>query len=138
MLEVGRLDHPLADAHRRPRVAYDETLAAARSGLLTSLIDISDGLVADLGHVAAASGVRIELTASALPLASEVADAAAALGTDPLEWVTTGGDDHALVATVRDGCPAGALVIGTVSAGDSGVVFTDRATPERGGHEHFS
>jgi thiamine-monophosphate kinase len=138
MLEAGRVGHPIADAHRRPVVAYDETLAAARSGLLTSLIDVSDGLVADLGHIVSASGVRIELTAAALPLASEVADAAAALGVDPLDWVSTGGDDHAFVGTLRGDVPAGAAVIGRVGADEPGVVFTDRATPRRGGHEHFS
>jgi thiamine-monophosphate kinase len=138
MLQAGRADHRLADAHRRPRVAYDEVLVAARAGLLTSLIDVSDGLVADLGHVADLSGVRIELTAAALPLAPEIAEAATSLGIDPLEWISTGGDDHAFAGTVRGATPVGAVVIGAVVSGDPDVVFTDRTTPARGGHEHFS
>jgi thiamine-monophosphate kinase len=139
MLEAGNADHPLADAHRRPQVAYDDALAAARVGALTSLIDVSDGLVADLGHVAEASNVRMELSGAALPIAPEVADAAAALGVDPFDWVAGGGDDHAFAGTVRGEVPSGAVVVGVVIAsGDPGVGFTDRAAPVSGGHEHFS
>jgi thiamine-monophosphate kinase len=139
LLEAGQADHPLADAHRRPLVAYDDALAAARDGVLTALIDVSDGLVADLGHVAAASDVRIELAGAALPVSPEVLDAAALLDVDPFEWVAAGGDDHAFAGTVSGGLPAGAVVIGSVVAtGAAGVVFTDRETPARGGHEHFT
>ncbi len=138
LLEAGRPSHPLADAHRRPRPAYDEALAAARSGLLASLIDVSDGLVADLGHLAAASQAHIELAAASLPVAPAVAAAAASLGVDPLDWVTTGGDDHAFVGSARGAVPDGAVEIGRVVAGPPGVSFVDRATPVRGGHEHFS
>jgi thiamine-monophosphate kinase len=138
MLEVGRVDDPVADAHRRPEVAYDDALDAARDGRLTSLIDVSDGLLADLGHVASLSRVRIELSATALPVAPEIAEAATSLGIDPLDWVSAGGDDHAFAGTVSGAIPAGAVVIGKVVAGEPGVGFTDHATPERGGHEHFA
>src|SRR6185312_11485637 len=59
----------------------------------TAMIDVSDGLVADLGHLAAASDVGIELARDDLPLPAEV-------GEDPLSWVAHGGDDHAFAATL--------------------------------------
>lgn len=143
LLERGEAEHPLADAHRRPLVDYDAALAAARAGLLTSLIDVSDGLVADLGHVAEASAVRIELDSAALPVPAELAAAARSFGIDPLEWVTTGGDDHAFAGTVAPpdvvaAVANGALLVGTVTGGPPTVVLSDRPTPAHGGHEHFS
>ena len=69
----------------------------------TSMIDISDGLAADLGHVAAASGVLIDIDAAALPGDPALRAAAEALGADWRHWVLTGGEDHALAATFPAG-----------------------------------
>jgi thiamine-monophosphate kinase len=140
MLQAGRPDHPLADAHRRPEVAYDAALDACAEGRFASLIDVSDGLVADLGHIAVASGVSIELSSAALQVDPELASAAAELGTDAWEWVATGGDDHAFAGTVSGEIPAGGLVVGRVvtAVGARQVTFVDRATPTRGGHQHFA
>ena len=63
------------------------------------MTDVSDGLVADLGHIAAASGVRIDLRADAIDVPAKLREVGAALNVDPLVWVLTGGDDYALVAT---------------------------------------
>ena len=57
----------LIAAHRRPEPPYDAGPQAALLGA-TAMLDVSDGLVQDLGHVAAASGVRIELFSEAIPL----------------------------------------------------------------------
>jgi thiamine-monophosphate kinase len=81
----------LLDAHRRPRPPYAAGDEAARLGV-TALIDVSDGLVQDLGHIAAASGVRIDIDAAALPIAAE-------LGAEGRTFVLTGGDDHAFAGT---------------------------------------
>jgi thiamine-monophosphate kinase len=116
----------LLEEHRRPRPPYEAGPEAAELGA-TAMIDVSDGLLADLGHIAAASDVIIEVSTAQLPasdLLDEAAEGiitAAAGGTrssggalpgqdphgaapplslvPPLSWVLGGGEDHALAAT---------------------------------------
>ena len=88
----------LVEAHRVPQVSYGAGAVAARAGA-TSMIDISDGLLADLGHVAQASGVLIDLRQDAFEVAEPLQAVAAATGSDPYTLLFTGGDDHALAAT---------------------------------------
>jgi thiamine-monophosphate kinase len=135
---------PLIRAHRRPRPPYDAGPDAADLGA-TAMIDVSDGLIADLGHVASASGVQIELRTSAIaaePVAPQrlLARAAAVLdGASWQRWVLTGGDDHALVAAFPPDAtlPARWTIIGQVSAGD-GILVDGSRWNEPGGWEHFS
>jgi thiamine-monophosphate kinase len=149
LLLAGRAEHPLADAHRRPQPPYTAALRLAELGA-TAMIDVSDGLVADLGHVARASGATIELARDDLPLAAELVDAALLVGADPLDWVATGGDDHAFavvmpadsvlraVAMLADlPEPVPLAQVGRVVAGDAVVVFVDGPAPAAGGHDHF-
>lgn len=123
LLRRGVTDGPLVDAHRRPRPPYELGPALARAGA-TSMCDVSDGLVQDLGHLARASGVGIELDAAALT------DERVALSD-----VLTGGEDHALVATLAGPVPQGCRVIGRVVAGEG--VRVD-GSPGAGGWEHFT
>ena len=123
-------------AHRRPEPPYAEGPAAADMGA-TAMTDVSDGLVADLGHIADASGVRIELEAARLDVPAKVREVGAALNVDPLVWVLTGGDDYALAATFpRTTALSDAwTIIGTVTEGE-GVRVDGRRWPV-GGHEHW-
>jgi len=123
-------------AHRRPEVPYAEGPRAAGLGA-TSMTDVSDGLVADLGHIAEASGVRMDLRADLVPVPMKLKEVGAALNTDPLVWVFTGGDDYALIATFprKTDLPAAWTVIGAVTEGE-GVRVDGRRWPV-GGHEHF-
>jgi thiamine-monophosphate kinase len=132
----------LVAAHRRPRPPYAAGPRAAEAGA-TSMIDVSDGLIQDLGHIAAASGVAIEVDPARLadsavvPVDGLHAAAAALDGADWLDWVLAGGDDHALAATFPPDAalPPGWSVIGAVTAG-SGVRVAGRSDISRG-WEHF-
>jgi thiamine-monophosphate kinase len=137
LLLAGHPSDPLADAHRRPDVDYAAAAALARDHGATAMIDVSDGLVADLGHLATASGVRIELSSAALAVPAALVAAGELLGVDPLTWVAGGGDDHAFAATLPAGGASPYPVIGHVVAGAPAVVFTDSAPAGYGGHEHF-
>ncbi len=136
------LEH-LIRAHQRPDPPYDAGPQAAALGA-TSMIDISDGLIADLGHIAAGSEVRLEVDSARItaePVASpgSLGQAAALLpGTDWRLWVLAGGDDHALAATFPAGVdlPERWTIIGQVTRG-SGVLVDGRRWNEAGGWEHF-
>ena len=123
LLQSGVLEGPLVDAHRRPRPPYALGVVLAAAGA-TAMCDVSDGLVQDLGHLARASGVRIEIESAC------VADEAVSLAD-----VLTGGEDHALVATLSGPVPQGCRVIGRVVQGEGVVVDGEAVT---GGWDHFS
>ena len=140
LLEAG-LAGPasLIAAHRRPRPPYQAGPEAARLGA-TSMIDVSDGLLADVGHIAQASAVLIEIDTTLLPVGGGLAAAAAALGgPSPLDWVLTGGEDHALAATFPPDAslPPHWTVAGRVRAG-LGVHVNGRVFTGQGGWNHFS
>jgi len=123
-------------AHRVPEPPYAAGPAAARAGA-TAMIDISDGLLADLGHVAVASGVLIDVRAPEVP--ARLAEVGAALGVDPLSWLLTGGEDHALAATFPPdvALPPAFTPIGAVRAGDPGVLVDGRPYEGDPGWAHF-
>jgi thiamine-monophosphate kinase len=129
---------PIA-AHRRPSPPYPAGPQAAALGA-TSMIDVSDGLLADVGHVARASGVLVDVDPALLPAAPGLAAAAAALGgRNPLDWVLTGGEDHALAATFPPGTslPSSWAVAGQVRAGQ-GVCVNGKPFTGPGGWNHFN
>jgi thiamine-monophosphate kinase len=102
------------------------------------MIDVSDGLLADVGHIADASGVAVDVSTAAFEIAEPLQAVGAALGADPLRFVLTGGDDHALVATFPAGAllPEGWTAIGTVAEG-SGVTVDGAPYEGPAGHTHF-
>jgi thiamine-monophosphate kinase len=152
----------LIAAHRRPSPPYPAGPEAAALGA-TAMIDVSDGLLADLGHVADASAVALDLDSSSLVTGGPLSEAAALLGREhshskgsgsyrtdpgstpasiPLEWVLTGGEDHSLVATfpASTQLPSRWRVIGQVRAADGiGAGVTVDGAPHAGpaGWQHF-
>jgi len=128
----------LADAHRVPEPPYAAGTAAALGGA-SSMLDVSDGLVQDAGHLADASGVVVALDTSLIAVDEPVVGAAAAFNADPLVWVLGGGDDHALLATFPPGTPLpeGFHAIGEVAAGDPAVLVDGQPWAGPAGHDHF-
>lgn len=135
-----RSPRAVVEAHKVPEPPYGQGRAAAESGA-TAMIDVSDGLLGDLGHIATASGVAIDVQRSAFEIADPMRAVAAATGADPMTFILTGGEDHALAATFPAGSvPAGWRVVGRVSdPGESGPGVTVDGAAFEGdqGFQHF-
>lgn len=124
--------------HLVPEPPYGQGRVAAEGGAI-AMSDVSDGLVADLGHIATASGVTIDLVTAALGADRDaLAPAAALLGVDPLGWVLGGGEEHALVACFPAAVPAGWRAIGSVREGPAGVLVDGRVWTGYAGWESFN
>ena len=127
----------LVEAYKIPEVIYSAGTEAVAAGA-TSMIDVSDGLLADLGHVATASGVVIDVRRESLPVSEPIRAVAAAAGTDPWWFPLTGGEDHAFAATFpADKVPAEWLVIGSVREGEAQVLVDGVEWEGAPGFDHF-
>ena len=133
-----RLDRPT------PRVTAGQRL----SGLVHGCIDLSDGLLADLGHVCERSGVGAEIELGKLPTSIDLA----ALGPDErMRWQASGGDDYELcfsasprnresIVQALDFTDVSATRIGRIVAGQGVKAFDAEGRewqPLRSGYEHF-
>jgi len=91
----GKVPDPDGALARRYRLP-EPRLGVARAGLVRACLDVSDGLVQDLGHLCRAAGLDAEIEAGAVPLSP----AARAAGPAWLETCLTGGDDYELVMAI--------------------------------------
>ena len=139
-LRAGRGEEfaELVTMHRCPAPPYAAGPLLAEAGA-TAMIDVSDGLVGDARHIAQASQIGINIDSAALPVDQELQRAAASLNMDVMDWVLTGGDDHALLATLPTDAqlPGNVLVVGTCSA-EEGVTVDGRQYVGAGGWTAFA
>jgi thiamine-monophosphate kinase len=136
-----RSPRAFVEAHRRPEPPYAAGPAGSALGA-TAMTDVSDGLIADIGHIAQASKVRIDIRSASLDVPAQMSDIGQAVGVDPLHWVLTGGEDHAIVATFPSDVklPARWRVIGEVRAPSALPHVTVDGAPwtSRSGWDHFA
>ena len=152
----ARVDGPtrnvLEDAHLRPTPRLAEGRWLGDHPSVHAMIDLSDGLTTDLGHICRESGVGARIELEAVPVASATGEAARALGVDALTWATGGGEDYELLLTCDPGSAAaltrGLLaatgtvltVIGRVEVGEATVTYLDahgESIVMRSGYQHF-
>ena len=133
-----RSPRKLVEAYQRPAPPYAAGLLAAKAGA-TAMIDVSDGLLADLGHIADGSGVSIDLETRAFTIDEPLQAVGAALGADPLTFILGGGDDHPIAATFPSDVPLpeGYRQIGRVSTGAGEVTVDGEPYDGPRGHTHF-
>ena len=139
-------------AHRLPTPRVAEGRLIRASGAATAMIDLSDGLATDLGHIAAESGVGARVRLPALPVSGATREVARAVGEAPWRWAASGGEDYELLFTAAPGRAAAVAtrvtaetgtpvsLIGEIRPAEEGVCFVDeagRAVDVRPGFEHF-
>jgi thiamine-monophosphate kinase len=131
--------------HRAPEPPWGAGPVASAAHA-TALVDVSDGLVTDLGRVARASGVRVELSGWVLRAQFAAGPLRLALGEDEaLRQVLSGGEEHSLVGCFPPDVDLASLpghrwtAIGVVREVDSDgpVVTVDGEVPEVRGWDHF-
>lgn len=124
-------NHPLVKAYNTPEHRAREGHAIALSGYARAMIDTSDGLLADLGHICEESQVGAEIFQNQLPLSEALIQEAEQMGIDPCDVVMSDSDDYELVFT----CPyEDVSPIRSVIASISGVALSEigRITEARG------
>ncbi|WP_026414657.1 thiamine-phosphate kinase [Actinomadura oligospora] len=167
LLEHGLEGGPdeLVAAHRRPQPPYAAG-EEARSLGVTAMLDVSDGLLQDLGHIAELSGVAIDVSAAAVPLPPRISASLAfhdrslashdetptiesegktssepgAGGVpvpDPLHLALTGGEDHAFAATFPGGTVFPASWTVVGRVAEGAGVTVDGSVPGVRGWDHF-
>lgn len=145
----------LAESAFIPRARIDEAQILADSGCVSAMIDISDGLAADLGHILEQSGCGAEIFADSLPISGYCAAVANYLEKSSVDMVLYGGEDYELCFSVPPGkltqqlrdriesAPGANLsMIGRIT-GDSGsfaLIAADgrRSQIETRGFDHFN
>lgn len=89
----------LVKAHLEPMPRVREGRALASTGVVSAMMDISDGLAGEAYHIARESKVGVTLSEDAIPIGEATLRAARLLERDPLEWALSGGEDFELVFT---------------------------------------
>lgn len=142
----------LAGSHLRPTPRVREGRWLGTQASVHALMDCSDGLATDLGHICRESRVGARVALDRLPVDPAARQVSAALAADAVAWATGGGEDYELLLTgSAAGMPALAegllhatgtrlTVIGEITADHPEITWVDArgtAVPIRAGFEHF-
>ncbi len=144
---VTAVERKLIDKHLRPMPRVAEGMKLVQSGIASALIDVSDGLSSDLGHICDESGVGAEVLAGRIPLSRELRAAAPRLSRPALDHALFSGEDYELLFTVPTdqaarlrSLPVRATEIGVVTRGE-GMILVDergrRVSLLPAGYDHF-
>ena len=140
ILEGRRRDDPverLIYAHYHPMPEVGVGLSLASTGLVSSMIDISDGVASDIRHIMEESGMGAKIHTDRIPLSEELLKACALFGWDPISLALEGGEDYHLLFT----CPSGSelpvehTVIGEIT--DTGRLEWSGSGRNYQGFRHF-
>lgn len=145
----NEMDLPnLVEAHHTPPARYGEGQWLAQQDTVKALIDISDGVVQDGGHIAEASGIGLAFTAASVAMDPELMDLCMETGDSVPDLVFYGGEDYELGAAIApDNCGElmkafeknfgyRAFILGEFTEADTGIIV-DGVPPEFTGHDHF-
>jgi thiamine-monophosphate kinase len=121
----------LVRAHLQPEPRINEALAFSRTRRLSSLIDISDGLAAELYHLAKSSRVGFLIEKKRIPVRPLVRKLAQKLGVDAEYWALHGGEDYELLMSGSGPPPKNVTTVGKVMPMKQGVCITDGSSPSR-------
>lgn len=142
----------LIKSHLEPPLRLKEARKIVQSHLATSMIDLSDGIIKDLGEIARASQVGAKVYLDRVPLGPALEKASSFLGNDPLEYALGGGEDYELLFTLK---PVGQEklkelahefqvplnIIGEITPPEEGIKYLDKEGEERNfsrkGYTHF-
>lgn len=144
LLLAGRRDGYLA-GHLEPKSRLEsEGKAIARHA--RAMIDVSDGLGSEVGHICEESGTGARVDWEKIPLSGETVEAARAVGGDPRVYALYGGEDFELVFTIHPdklealkNDYAGFTVVGEILPKEAGI-FISREGEKidlKSGYDHF-
>lgn len=152
LLRHGERAEPLVSRHLDPEPRVTAGVALAEAGLATAMIDISDGLIADLGHILENSGVGAVVDLAALPLSNQYREMIMRFAEDCFSLALGGGEDYELVFTaphlLKDrvfscmkACHVAVSMIGEITAGNRLAITTADGSvyqPRHKGYNHFA
>ena len=141
----------LKTRHQKPTPRVELGLALREAAIGHGVIDVSDGLIADLERICVASGVGAEIDADKIPLSSAARHLLTAHGSDVENLILTGGEDYELLFTIpasaqemlistAKSCNTTITQIGRVTTKSGDVTVTREGSPlkvTRGGWSHF-